>query len=249
MEKLKILETNVDRANMASAKEFCVKKIENDQKNFVVTANSEIIYRASKDKALSDLINSADLIVPDGIGVVLASKIIGKPLTQRVTGIDLMMDLMDYAEKTGKSVYLLGGKRGVADAAAEALKAKFPDIKIAGSYHGYYKGIQNGNEGHKEELEVISIINKEKPDMLFVALGFPAQEKFIYKYKDEISARLFIGVGGSFDVISGNVKRAPDFYQKHGLEWLYRLIKEPSRLKRSAALPKFALKVLLRRGK
>lgn len=249
MEKIKILGVNVDMVDRQSAKDICIKKIENNEKIFVVTPNSEIIYNSTKEDKLFDIINSADLVVPDGIGLVIASKILKKPLKERVTGVDMTMALIEYANENNKTIFFLGGKKGTADMAKEKLEEKYKNIKIVGTAHGYYKGIHNGHENDKEEQEVIEKINAYSPDMLFVALGSPAQEYFIAKYKDKINAKLFIGVGGTLDVISGNVKRAPEFYQKHGLEWLYRIIQEPKRMGRAMALPKFAINVLIKRDK
>lgn len=189
------------------------------------------------------------MTVPDGIGLVIASKIIGKPLTERVTGIDLMENLLQYAHHKKYSVYLLGGKSGIAEEACGKIKEKYPGLIIAGYHHGYFKGLHTGYEGHQEELDVLTRINEAKPDILFVALGAPKQEYFIDRYMQELDAKLFMGVGGSLDVYSGKVERAPVFYQKFGLEWLYRGLKEPWRFKRMSVLPKFVIEVLRRKEK
>lgn len=249
MEKIRILGINIDKVDMKEALKRSIEKIEKKEKFFVVTPNSEIIVNAVKDDKLFDLINSADMVVADGIGVVLASKIVGKPLQERVTGIDLLENLIEYASKNNKKVFLLGGKEGVAEKAKERLEKKYNNLQIVGTHNGYYKGLHNGYEDSEEEKKVVEKINQLSPDMLFVCMGSPSQEYFIKKYINEIDSSFFMGAGGSLDVISGNVKRAPEFYQKNGLEWLYRLMKEPTRIGRIMKLPLFMIKVLFKRDK
>ncbi len=186
-------------------------------------------------------------VIPDGIGLVIASKIIKNPLKERVTGIDLMENILNYCNENNKSIFILGGKPGVADRAVENIVKKYPNIKKSGSYHGYFKGHHIGHEGHDEEKEVINKINELKPDILFVAFGAPKQELWIQRYKDEVNTSILMGVGGSVDVYAGEVKRAPEFYQKFGLEWLYRLVKEPWRYKRMMLLPKFIVQVAIKK--
>lgn len=196
------------------------------------------------------IIEHAGMVVPDGIGLVIASRIVGQPLAERVTGIDLMGALIEYAAGSGARVFLLGGKPGIAEAAANNLRAQYPQLNIVDTHHGYFKGIHTGNAGSEEEHEVVRRIAAQNVDMLFVALGAPKQEYFIERYCEELGAGLLMGVGGSLDVISGAVKRAPEIWQKMGLEWLYRILEDPkARLKRSLALPVFALNVLIKREK
>lgn len=249
MKKINILGVPVDRVDMGQAVHRIAQAVEQDNKYFVVTPNSEIVVNANKDQKLLDIIKSSDMTVPDGIGLVLASKILKKPFRERVTGIDLMEELLKYAHENHKSVFLLGGKPGVAQEAAEKIVDKYPGLILAGSHHGYFKGLHTGAEGHPEELAVIQTINQVKPDFIFVAFGSPKQEYFIAKYLPKIDSKLFMGVGGSLDVYSGNVKRAPAIYQKLGLEWLYRGIKEPWRIKRMAVLPLFLIHVILKKDK
>lgn len=249
MGKIRILGVDIDKVDMAEATKRCSDAIEQNKKYFVVTPNAEIVVNAGENKALYDIIQKADMVVPDGMGVVMASKILKQPLNQRVTGVDLMERLLKYCNENGKSIFLLGAKDGIAKKAAENIKEKYPNVVIAGTHHGYYKGIHSGSKGHDEEKNVINQINEAKPDILFVAFGSPKQEFFIDSYKDIIDSKVFIGVGGSLDVYSGTVDRAPEFYQKHGLEWLYRLAKEPSRIGRMSALPLFVIRVLLKKDK
>ncbi len=246
MSKLNILGVPIDRVDMNSALSKIVDYMENRDKCIVCTPNSEIVMQAQNNKELWNFINEADLVVPDGIGLVAASRIIGKPLKERVTGIDLMERVLWYCDMNRKNVFIMGGKPGVAQKAAENISCKYPDINFCGINHGYFKGLHIGQEGHEEEMAVIDKINSASPDVLFVALGAPKQELWINKYAHMINANVIMGVGGSTDVYAGEVKRAPQIYQNLGLEWFYRLIKEPWRYKRMMALPKFVVEVLKR---
>lgn len=203
----------------------------------VVTPNAEIIMAAQKNEKLRLALNSADLCFPDGIGVVLASKIMGKPLYQRTAGFDLMVKMLDMSRRKSLSVFLLGGRPGVAEEAAQNIKRKYPDIKIAGTCHGYF--------GEKEETDIINKINNSGADILLVALGAPKQELFMASNRKKLKCKVMMGVGGSLDVLSGRVNRAPVFMQEAGLEWLYRLITQPTRIKRMSALPLFLIRVLV----
>lgn len=202
----------------------------------IVTPNSEIVQRASKDAELRALIASADIIIPDGVGLVYASRIIGQPLHERVTGIDFLESVIAWLEKNGKSIYFFGSKPGIAEAAADSIGQKYPDLIVAGTHNGYFSPA--------EEPGIVEEINASGADFLCVALGAPKQEKFISDHRHELKANAAIGVGGSLDVWAGTLRRAPEFYRKHGLEWLYRLIQEPSRIKRVSALPVFMLRVM-----
>ncbi len=204
--------------------------------SMIVTPNSEIVQNASKDPELKSLIASADLIIPDGIGLVYASKLMGCPLSERVTGIDFLESIIRYLSETGESIFFFGSKPGVADAAAEKMKEKYPGLNVAGTHHGYFQP--------EEEEDIVRQINESGADFLCVALGAPKQEKFIAAHRQQLSARGAIGVGGSLDVWAGSLKRAPEFYRKHGLEWLYRFIQQPTRFKRMLALPVFMLRVI-----
>lgn len=205
----------------------------------IVTPNAEIIMTARKNRKLKAALNAADMCLPDGIGVVIASKIMGKPLVERTTGFDFMIKVLAMADKKGLNLFLLGGKPGIAQKAGEKIKAMFPNIQIVGTHHGYFK--------EDKEHEVIDIINKKAPDILLVAMGCPKQEMFMMNNKNKMCFRIAMGVGGSLDVLSGTVRRAPVFMQKVGLEWLYRLVKQPSRFKRMKVLPLFLVEVIIHR--
>jgi len=202
----------------------------------IVTLNPEILYRAQKEPALLKLINSSSLVTADGVGVVWASRIARCSVPERVTGIDLMLRLVARCAREGWSIYLLGGKPGVAGAAASRLVQQYPQLKIAGTHHGYFNSIK----------EVVQKIKESRPQILFVGMGAPGQDYFVHKNLSSLGVPVGMGVGGSFDVIAGKAKRAPAWLQKAHLEWLYRFIKEPSRIGRMAILPKFAWLVLRR---
>lgn len=238
-DKVEILNVFLDKVDYNDALGKIRDFLKAKKTKIIVTPNAEIIMDAQKDPSFRKTINDADMVLPDGIGVVLASKILGNPLKVRTTGFDLMVKILNEANKNHNSVYLLGGKPGVADKAADKIKLKYPKIDIVGTSHGYFSNL--------EEEKIVEKINKASPDFLFVAMGAPKQEFFMAKYKESLGCKVAMGVGGSLDVISGNVKRAPVFMQKAGLEWFYRLIKQPSRIKRIGALPMFLIRVVCRR--
>lgn len=242
---IKILDVPVDMVNNQQAMEVFKEMMETDSCKLIVTPNSEIVLNATKDLELKRLIEQAGLIIPDGIGLVYASKILREPLKERVTGVDFLSLILDYLEKTGKSIYLIGSKpansqrASVAELAGMAMKKEHPELKIAGTRDGYFQ--------KEDEAEIVKAVNASGADFLCVALGSPKQEKFIFEHKDEFTTvKVGMGVGGSLDVWAGTAKRAPAFYQNHGLEWLYRFIKEPTRYKRMAQLPLFIIKVILK---
>ena len=240
--RIKILDVPVDMVNSKQALAIFAELMEEEGLSLIVTPNSEIIVNAGKDADLKEVISAADLVIPDGIGLVYASRILGCPLEERVTGFDFLTDILGWLAEHGKSVFLLGSKPGegempdIAEFAAAKMQKRFPGLKIAGVHHGYFKA--------DEEETLVAEINASGADFLCVAMGAPKQEKFIWNHRRELTPRAAIGVGGSLDVWAGAVKRAPEFYQKHGLEWLYRLIKQPSRYKRMAALPLFMARVV-----
>lgn len=199
----------------------------------VVTFGAEMAMYAQRDTRYREIINAADLVVPDTIGIVWASRQLGTPLRERVAGIELVERLFDAAEYP---VYLLGAAEGVAASAAAALQSRHPGLKIGGTANGYFTDAQVPN--------VSASIRASGARVLLVALGFPRQEFWIREHIAEVGHAVCIGVGGAFDVWAGNVQRAPEGWRRAGLEWLYRLIREPRRLGRQLALPVFALRVL-----
>ncbi len=236
-DKINIRGVNFDSVTLDSAYELCRGFI-NDKKGgakSVYTPNSEIVQLCVEAPENYQIINSADLIIPDGIGVVLASKILKTPLVHgKVAGVELCERLIASSAENGWRLFFLGGKPGVAEAAAQKLTAKYPGISICGLRDGYFK----------DETEVIDCINAASPDILFVCLGAPKQEKFIFENKSRLNVGLAGGFGGSLDVFAGTAKRAPDIFIKLGLEWFYRLLCQPSRIGRMMKLPKFILGVI-----
>lgn len=209
----------------------------------VVTANAEIIMLASTDDELARIIDRADLVTGDGAGVVWAASLLGDTLPERVTGIDLAEALFAWSGSGGAGFrfFFLGAKPGVAEAAAKAIQTRFPRVRVAGWRHGYF-GL-----GSSEERSVIDAVKSAGPDVLLVAMGAPRQEKWIAANLRELGAQVAIGVGGSFDVWAGVARRAPGWVQTLNLEWAYRLAKEPARMKRAGALPRFMLATLAAR--
>ena len=216
--------------------DYIMNLLGEDGFHYVFTPNSEMVMAAVGDKEFKEVLNSADLLTADGIGIIYASKILGNPISERAAGYDISLKLMEMAATLGKTLYFFGAAPGVADKAKEIIEERFPGIKIIGTHDGYFD--------EAEEKRIIEEINSKKPDLLFVCLGCPKQEKWIFKNKDRLDTKVAMGLGGCLDVYAGNVKRAPDIYIKLGIEWLYRLMKEPKRFFRMLALPKFMLKVI-----
>lgn len=213
-------------------------KSENSQNknvaHHIITLNAEILYNAQFDTKLMEVIRKADLVTPDGSGTVWGIKQLTGKSVDRVTGIDLMQEICRQSKANDWNVFLFGGKPGVADEASRNLEENY-GTNVSGMLNGYFKP--------EDEESIIERINDSDTDILFVALGAPKQEFWVDKYRDRLQVPVVIGVGGSFDVISGHVERAPKLFQRLGVEWLWRLIKEPWRWKRMLALPKFMLLV------
>lgn len=238
---VKILDVNFSELSMQNTVTMLHEHVETKNNLFqVVTANPEIVMYANKDSGYSQLLKEVDLITPDGIGVVLASKMIGKPLPERVAGYDLLHSFLDYRErnKIKTTIYCLGASEHVIKKASEELASSYSYVSISGFHHGYFE------QDSAIEENIISEISESHVDLLLVGLGFPRQEQFIFKHKDKLNAKLAIGCGGTFDVLAGNIKRAPKTFQRLGLEWFYRLLKEPKRFRRQLELPKFVLRIM-----
>jgi N-acetylglucosaminyldiphosphoundecaprenol N-acetyl-beta-D-mannosaminyltransferase len=198
--------------------------------HMVVTSDASAVMRAQDDAEFREIVNEADLVTADGAGVLLASKLLNLPLQDKVSGCDLVEDLCAVAAEEGRSVYFLGAAPGVAEAAAEKLRERRPALQVAGCHDGYFD--------EAEEARIVADIRARRPGLLLVALGIPRQEKWIKAHLESLGVPVCIGIGGSLDVISGRKQRAPVWMQRCGLEWLYRTVKEPSRLPRLAALPR-----------
>jgi len=236
---VEIMGVPFDTSGMDGAVHKIMGYFEDGENHIICTPNPEIVMSAQQDEELFGILKSADLVVPDGIGIVLASKISDKKLKERVSGYDLCLELFESMKDNGKTVYFFGGAPGVAQKAAQQIELKYKGLKVVGHRNGFFSSA--------DENEIIEDIKEKSPDLLLVGLGSPKQEKWIYKNLKSTGAGVAIGVGGSFDVMAGNVKRAPLIFQKLGIEWLYRLIKQPSRFKRMLNLPKFALLIILKR--
>ncbi|MED3564458.1 WecB/TagA/CpsF family glycosyltransferase, partial [Bacillus xiapuensis] len=204
-------------------------------KAFVVTANPEIVMYAREDRDYHKIVQEADYVVPDGAGIILAAKILNTPLQERVTGYDLTVRLLELSNQNAWRVYLLGGKEETNQKAVANICKQYPNLVMAGSHNGYFKG---------EENRIADEIKAANADIVFVAIGFPRQEKWISAHYSSFSKGIFMGVGGSIDVLAGEVNRAPEVWQKLNLEWFYRLVKQPSRWRRMLALPRFLREIL-----
>lgn len=203
--------------------EILKKDLKNKNKKFIVTINPETLMIAEKDLELKEILEDDSVsFVPDGIGVVKAAKMIGVDVKERIPGIEIAEKLFEFANESKKSLYLFGAKQEVLNNLKEKIEKNYSNIKFFGMTNGYV-------ENKEEEFQ--KIIKKE-PDIVLVALGIPAQEKLIYKYFKDFKKGIFVGVGGSFDVLSGTKKRAPQIFIKTNTEWLYRILKEPKRIKR-----------------
>lgn len=245
MEKVKIFGVDIDNTTLDEVVRLLEDHLGHGHElKTIYTPNTEIVMAAKENNSLRDLINKGDLVIPDGIGLIYGSKIRKKPLRERVTGFDTSMKLLELADENSYSLYLLGCKDGVAKVAAENIEKDYPNVDVVGYHHGFFKGSHLGLEDEPEEEEIIQEINRLKPDIIFVGLGFPKQETWIEANKQRISGKVIIGNGGVMDILAGNSKRAPDIFIKLGLEWLYRLIQDPARIKRQIVLPKFLLQVI-----
>lgn len=199
------------------------KKLKEEQKMFIVTANPETFMTGANDQEVSQiLLDEKVTVVPDGIGIVKGANMLGYEVKERIPGIEIAWSLLKLGNEQKKSIFLLGASEEVKEKMIEKLENDYPNLKILGAINGY------GKDKDKD----FEKIKKAKPDIILIALGIPAQEKLIYKHLDDFSKGIFVGVGGSLDVISGTKKRAPKIFQNLGLEWLYRLVKEPKRIKR-----------------
>lgn len=234
--RVAVLNVMIDVVTMKEAvnvvKEFILQK----KSHLVVTPNAEMIMMANQDKQLADIINHADLVVPDGAGVVWAARYQGDSMPERVAGYDLIQNLLVEAAKEKYTIYMLGGAPGIAEQAKQRAQERYPGVQIVGTRNGFFT--------KKEEPDIISNIRACQPDILLVALGVPRQEKWLTEYKEQLNVPVSIGVGGTFDVMAGAVRRAPIWMQHANLEWLFRLLSEPKRAIRMLALPRFVMKVV-----
>ncbi|MGM9986038.1 MAG: WecB/TagA/CpsF family glycosyltransferase [Bacillaceae bacterium] len=217
-------------------------RVNKQEKTFVVTANPEIVMHALEDKQYEQILKEkADYVIADGIGVIRGAQLLGTPLPERVPGVEILANLLQFANEAGKSVYFVGAKPEVVEMAVANTKKTYPNVKIAGFHHGFFK---DGEDG-----AILADIKEKQPDLVFVGLGFPRQERWIANAMEQCEKGIFMGVGGSIDILAGTVKRAPKVWQTLNIEWLYRLVKQPSRWRRMLVLPQFMMKVVkVKRG-
>ena len=236
----KILSVRISTAPIKNIISIVDKRLKKKEQTIIFTPNTQMLLRAEKSPAYQKILNSSTINLPDGIGIVVASKIRKGNIKNRIGGIDFAQVLLSLAEKKEYKIFLLGAKPNTVFKAKRNLQKKHPSLLICGAHHGYFK--KHG----KENDAVIKKISSASPDILFVCLGAPSQEIWIAKNKDRLpNVTLFIGLGGSLDVFAGNTKRAPKFMRAAGLEWLYRAIKEPKRAKIFLDIPVFLFKVLI----
>ncbi len=237
--KTDVLGVLYDNVTMQEALEKAQEILRGDEAAYCVTPNAEMAYEALHDEAFCALLNEAALVLPDGAGVILGAKILKTPLKQKVAGIEFAQNLLPILEAEGKRLFLFGSKPSIAETAAENLRKKYPNLCICGTADGYFR----------EEAAVVQTICAAQPDVVFVCLGAPKQEYFMRAHKDELGARLLIGLGGTLDNFAGTVRRAPKWMIRLQLEWLYRLVKEPRRIGRMMRLPKFVFAAFKKRMK
>lgn len=232
---VKILDFNV----FSKSKKECLDLVFSKEKVHIISGNPEVLYLASKNQELSAFFKREDnLIIPDGVGTKIAAKMMGVSIQEKIAGIEVMDEVLKYCVSNNKEIYMIGASEDIINNLIINLKIKYPLIKIVGYRNGFF------DDG--EESILIEDIKKKNPYAIFVAMGCPKQELFIKKYMDSLSASIFMGVGGSFDVYAGKNKRAPKWMINCGCEWLYRVIREPFRIKRLVVIPKFLMKVLIK---
>jgi N-acetylglucosaminyldiphosphoundecaprenol N-acetyl-beta-D-mannosaminyltransferase len=238
IQNVKVLDVPISRVNQEEAMEILAGFVRSGEPHMVVTADASAAVIAAGDAEFRSIVNAADLVTPDSTGILWAARRLGRPLPERVSGVDLAERLCELAGRHGWGVFFYGAAPGVAEAAAAQMQARFTGMRIAGTAHGFL------NEAEQAGLE--EKIRAARPEILLVAMGIPRQEKWIYKRLNTLQVPVAMGVGGSFDVFAGNVNRAPVWMQRRGMEWLYRLAMNPKKISKVATLPRFVLMVLQR---
>lgn len=231
--RIDVLGVGFDNMTMAEAVDQGMALLRSEGAHYVVTPNPEIVEVCRENSEAMAAVNGADLVLPDGIGVIKGAAMLGTPLKEKTPGIEFAAHLMEKMAEEGLSLYLLGAKPGVAETAAKKLAETYPGLKLAGTHDGYFK----------EDAPIIEEIRNSGADCVFVCLGAPKQELWMKKNGTATGAHLLCGLGGSLDVFAGVVERAPKFWSDHGLEWFYRLCKEPKRIGRMMKLPLFLVHV------
>ncbi len=237
--RINVLGVGFDNMTMDQAVAEGMRLINTEGAHYVVTPNPEIVETCREDEEAMAVVRDADMVIADGIGIIYGAKILGTPLKQKLPGIEFAQNLMVRMAQEGKTLFLLGAKPGVAEEAGRKLQEKYPGLKIVGTHDGYFK----------EDEPVVEAIRQSGADVVFVCLGAPKQEKWMKKNGEATGAHLLLGLGGCLDVFSGTVQRAPEIYQKLGLEWFHRLMKNPSRIGRMMKIPLFLVHVVAEKGK
>lgn len=219
--------------------DYVLPRLDMEKKCFIVTANPEIVMRAREDQEYKQVIQSADYVIPDGIGIIKASNRLKQPLKERITGFDVVLDLLAYANEKELSCYFLGAKEDVNKKAVEEVTKQFPNLRIAGRHHGFFD---------LKDESIIEEVVKSEADIVLVALGLPRQELWIHNTINRFEKGVFLGVGGTLDVLAGEVPRAPKMWIKLNLEWLYRVLKQPTRVKRLMKNFEFMFRIILKRS-
>lgn len=235
-----ILGVKIDKMNFAQAVDKAEELVGSEGTSVIFTPNPEIVMCAYENSDFRKILNSADLCLADGIGIVYGARILKTPVPERVAGFDVTSELLCRMSKSGGGVFLFGAKPGVAEIAKEKLEEKFPGIQIVGTHDGYFKP--------EDEDGIVAEINASGARLLLVCLGAPKQEMWIARNLDRLNVNLCMGVGGTLDVFAGTAKRAPKIFIKLNLEWLYRFLKQPTRIVRFVALPRFMIKVIRSKG-
>lgn len=230
-----VMDVDIAAVTMKEAITLVERMAETGRPHLIATANAEMLMIAQKNSKLRHVLNQCDLVVPDGAGILWAGEQIGTPFPERVTGADLAEALLTLSPKKEWPVYFLGGAPGVAEKAAKCFGEKHGKLLMAGVHDGYFD--------QEEEKNIIREIRENGTKLLFVGMGVPKQETWLYEHKDELGPVVAMGVGGVFDIMAGNLKRAPLWMQKNRLEWAYRLFLQPSRIGRMMALPRYMLAV------
>lgn len=233
--RVNILGLAFENTTLDGMTETIKQRIAANKKTFIVTANPEIVMYANEHADYMNTLKNADFIVPDGIGIVIGSKILKQPLEERVAGFDLMHNLLHVANEQSLRVFFLGAKEHVIPKTVQNISKAFPNLIVCGYHHGYF-------DWH--DKSILTMVKEANPDLVFVALGYPKQEMWINDALPLFEKGIFMGVGGSFDVWAGEAKRAPELWRKLNLEWLYRFIKQPARWKRMLLLPRFLVKII-----
>lgn len=229
MTRRSILGIGIDEITLTGAVDHALQRIENRRGGYVVTPNTEIILAARRNRELCAALGEAALSLPDGAGVLLASRILGSTIDERIPGIDFAAALLAKMAEQGRSVFLLGARPGVAERASATLQRTCPGLVIAGTENGFFE--------QTDETSIIKRINSTSPDLLIVCLGSPKQELWMHRNAPRLQVGLMAGLGGALDVFAGDVKRAPFIWRRLCLEWLFRLLQQPERLKRNLMLP------------